>query len=252
MQVLPAGRQALSTLMKAPKLVIDIECAGEDFDSMDETTQKVLTNWVKNATKNKEEYEHELAKVKEETVFSPLTSEIVAIGVLDYHQNKGVVYYSAPESKEKESTEGDYTFKPMSEKEMIEAFWKGAQKYDQFITFNGRRFDIPFLNLRSAIHGVRPTKDLMRGRYLYQMQPNAVHIDLLDQFSYYGSARKTGAMHTYCRAFGIESPKDKGVTGDDVTQLFKDKKYLDIARYNVDDLKATAGLYEQWDQYLRF
>ncbi|MCX6702679.1 MAG: hypothetical protein NTW60_02335 [Candidatus Wolfebacteria bacterium] len=50
--------------------------------------------------------------------------------------------------------------------------------------------------------------------------------------------------------FGIESPKANGVTGDDVKTLFKEKKFIDIAKYNLGDLKATGELYEKWDNYL--
>jgi len=234
------------------KLVIDIETVGEDFDQMDETTQHVLTSWIRKSSNSDEEYEADLERLKQDLVFSPLTGKIVAIGVLDYHQDKGVVYYQAPGDNAKEITEGNITLKPMEEKEMLKSFWQGALKYEEFITFSGRTFDIPYLNLRSAIHGIRPTKDLMRGRYLYQQQPGAIHIDLFDQFAYYGSARRMGAMHTFCRAFNIASPKDNGVKGEDVGALFKDKRYLDIARYNVDDIVATGKLYEVWDKYLRF
>jgi hypothetical protein len=53
-----------------------------------------------------------------------------------------------------------------------------------------------------------------------------------------------------CRAFGIESPKAQGVSGDDVAGLFKEKKYFEIAEYNVGDLVATQKLYEYWKEFL--
>jgi uncharacterized protein YprB with RNaseH-like and TPR domain len=162
------------------------------------------------------------------------------------------VYYQAPGAKHEEMTEGNITYKPMTEAAMLEAFWKGALQYQHFITFNGRQFDAPFLALRSAALGVRPTKDLTRARYLYQQSPDAVHIDLLDQLSFYGAVRRKGTLHLYTRTFGIKSPKTSGVEGDQVGELFKDKRYLDIARYNAGDLFATSELYKKWDNYLRF
>ena len=57
-------------------------------------------------------------------------------------------------------------------------------------------------------------------------------------------------LHMWCRAFGIISPKSKGVTGNDVARLFKEKKFQDIARYCFDDIKATKELYEYWDKYI--
>ena len=78
------------------KLIFDIETIGEDFDSLDETTKKVLTNWIKKESDNEEEYEKSLEDIKNGLGFTPLTGEIVVIGVLDYDKNKGAVYFQAP------------------------------------------------------------------------------------------------------------------------------------------------------------
>ena len=176
----------------------------------------------------------------------------MAIGILDYEKDKAVVCFQAPGVGLSESEENGVVFKPMTEKEMLENFWNGAKHYDEFVSFNGRTFDVPFLMIRSAIHGVRPSKDLMRGRYLYQQVAGASHIDLLDQLTFYGAVRRKGSLHLWSRAFGIKSPKSEGITGDDVGPLFKDKKFLEIAKYNVGDLEATKELYKYWDKYLRF
>ncbi len=234
------------------KLIFDIETIGENFDKLDEITQESLTRWIKRESKNDEEYRVALEDIKNGLGFSPLTGEIAAIGILDCEKNKGVVYYQAPNSKLKETEENGIKFKPMTEKEMIESFWQGAQNYDEFISFNGRGFDIPFLMIRSAIHKIKPTKDLMRGRYLYQQSPSAIHIDLYDQLGFYGASGRRGSLHLYSRAFGIKSPKEDGIKGDDVTRLFNEKKYFDIAKYNVGDLHATKELYDYWHNYLRF
>jgi hypothetical protein len=239
-------------MSNSQKLVLDIETVGEDFEALDEATQENLTRWIKKEAANDQEYKGALEELKNRLGFSPLTAEIVVIGVLDYHKNEGVVYYQAPGEKHEEATENGITFKQMSEKDMLARFWEGVRRYGEFITFNGRAFDIPFLMVRSAVHGIRPTKDLMRGRYLYQHDPAAVHIDLYEQLSFYGAVRRKGSLHLWSRAFGIESPKGSGITGDDVGMLYKDKRYLDIARYNVGDLRATRALYEKWDSYLRF
>ncbi len=238
--------------MSTQKLIFDIETIGVDFDRLDEATQEGLTRWIKRESSGDDEYKVALEELKQGLGFSPLTGEIVAIGVLDYHQEKGVVYFQAPNKGLKEFTDGAITYKPMTEKQMLEAFWKGALNYQQFITFNGRQFDAPFLALRSAINGIRPTKDLNRARYLYQQTPDAVHIDLYDQLSFYGATRRKGSLHLYCKAFDIKSPKEEGVTGDEVGELFKRERYEDIARYNAGDLFATKELYDRWDSYLRF
>ncbi|MDP2650591.1 MAG: ribonuclease H-like domain-containing protein, partial [bacterium] len=131
-------------------------------------------------------------------------------------------------------------------------FWEAAKSYDEFISFNGRGFDAPFLMIRSAVHKIKPTKDLMSNRYLNSQWSGAKHIDLQDQLTFYGAVRRKGSLHLWSRAFGIKSPKAEGISGEDVGRLFREKQFLDIARYNVDDLKATKGLYDFWKSYLKF
>jgi DNA polymerase elongation subunit (family B) len=234
------------------KLVIDIETIGEDFDALDKATQENITRWIKRESGSEEEYKIALEDLKNGLGFSPLTGEIVAIGLLDYHKNEGAVYYQAPGQRNPEVKEDGVSFKQMTEKDMLAKFWELAERYQVFITFNGRAFDMPFIMIRSAVHGIRPTKDLMRGRYLYQNNPEALHIDLAEQLSFYGATRRKGSLHLWSRAFGIPSPKTGGVTGDDVGPLFKKKKFLDIAKYNVRDIRATRELYTKWESYLQF
>ena len=243
----------METMSTTQKLIIDIETIGEDFDALDKATQENLTRWIKKDSDSESEYKLALEDVKNELGFSPLTGEIVAIGVLDFHKNEGAVYYQAPGQKNEEVKEDGMTFKQMTEEEMLKHFWKLAEHYDTFVTFNGRTFDVPFLMVRSAIKGIRPTKDLMQGRYIWQQRNStAVHIDLFDMLTFYGATRRKGGLHLWSRAFGIESPKSGGVSGEDVMPLFKKKKFLDIAKYNVGDLRATRLLYEKWENYLNF
>jgi DNA polymerase elongation subunit (family B) len=234
------------------KLILDIETIGENFDALDDATKENLTRWIRKDSDSEDEYKLALQDLKNGLGFSPLTGEVVAIGVLDYYKNEGGVYYQAPGQKNAEVKEDGISLKQMTEKEMLQKFWELASRYQVFITFNGRAFDMPFLMIRSAIHGIRPTKDLMRGRYLYQNNPEALHIDLAEQLSFYGATRRKGSLHLWSRAFGIPSPKSGGITGDDIGPLFKKKKFLEIAKYNVGDLRATKELYTKWEAYLSF
>lgn len=232
------------------KLVIDIETIGENFDEMDGTTKEVLTHWIRTESKNESEFNHALEDIKNGLGFSPLTGEIVAIGILDAEKGSGAVYFQSPDVVVQEFTEDNIKYVPLSEKEILERFWSVAKSYNQFITYNGRAFDIPYIIVRSAVHKIRPSKDLMSNRYL-SSQRGCLHIDLLDQLSFYGAVRKKGSLHLWCRAFGITSPKAQGVTGDDVAALFRNKQYLDIAKYNVGDLYATRDLLQYWEEYIK-
>jgi len=234
-----------------PTLIIDIETIGENYDSLDKTTQDSLTRWIFRESVTDVEYSKTLEDLKNGLGFSPLTGEIVAIGVMDYQKNKGVVYFQDRSSTPKEFADERFKYKPGTEKEMLDSFWKGAENYQEFITFNGRSFDVPFIMIRSAINNIRPTKDLMSNRYLGSQKFGAVHIDLLEQLSFYGALRRKGNLHLWSRAFGIKSPKSGGITGDDVGRLFECGNYKDIALYNAEDLRATRELYDYWNKYLR-
>lgn len=229
-------------------LIFDIETIGEEWEALDETTQAVLTRWIDRTARDGAERAAQLTDLKEGLGFSPLTGSIVAIGLYDLEREQGAVYYVHDEATTDEE-DGAYTLKVRSERDMLADFWDGALSYDTFVTFNGRCFDVPFLVHRSAIHGIRPSVDLMSGRYLYQ-QKGARHVDLQDQMTFYGAMHRRPNLHLFCRAYGIESPKAEGVAGDDVAGLFANKKFRDIARYNARDVTATTELYRKWRDYL--
>jgi len=234
------------------RLIFDIETIGEDFDSLDETTKNYLTSWLKKESEDEAQYQKSLEDLKNHLGFSPLTGEVIVIGVLDDEKNSGVVYFQAPGEKIGEFSEAEFKFKQMTEAEMLKNFWEGIKSYNEFVSFNGRSFDVPFLMVRSAVHKIRPSKNLISHRYLDSQKADAIHIDLMDQLSFYGALRKKGSLHLWTRIFNIKSPKTEGITGDDVSRLFKEKKYIEIARYNTLDLKATKALFDYWQTYLKF
>lgn len=220
------------------RIIFDIETAGRDFDTLDRDTQDYLLKWA--------ETEEDIKGVKESLSFYPVTAEIVTIGMLNPDTMRGAVYFQAPEGSMSQSGDDNITYKPGSEKEIIEAFWENIKSYDKFVTFNGRSFDCPFIMIRSAVHRIKPTRELMPNRY------NGAHIDLLDQLTFYGATRRRFSLDMWCKTFGIKSPKSEGITGYDVKDLFASGRYLDIAKYCFGDLKATRELLICWENYVRF
>jgi DNA polymerase elongation subunit (family B) len=220
------------------KLVIDIETIGKDFDSLDEISKEYLLKYA--------ETEEDIKAAKEGLGFSPLTGEIVAIGMLNPDTGNGAVYFQSPEVLHGPLKEDGIEYIADTEAGILRRFWETVKYYDQIITFNGRGFDAPFIMLRSAVHRVQPTKELMPNRY------NLSHVDLLDQLTFYGSVRRKFSLHMWCKAFGIKSPKEEGVTGYQVNDLFKQQQYLTIAKYCVGDLYATKELFEYWNEFVRF
>ncbi len=226
----------------SPRLIFDIETIGKDFESLDEKSKEFILEFA-------ETPEEEVEK-KENLVFSPLTGEIVAIGILNPDTDKGAVYFRDGTNKLQREMEKNIQYVPCAtEKEILKEFWDTAQLYDQFITFSGHNFDCPYLTIRSAINKIRPTKKLMGYRFT---KGQDLHIDLYDQLTNFGAMREGRKnLHMWCRAFGIKSSKSDGVTGDNVGELFKNKKYIDIARYCANDLFATKELFEYWDKYIK-
>lgn len=221
------------------KIIIDIETIGKDFESFDEMSQEYLLKYA--------ETDEEVAEAKEALAFSPLTGEIVAIGMLNPDTDKGAVFFQSPDATTEPFEEEGIQFVADTEEGTLKRFWEAVRHYDQIITFNGRGFDAPFLMIRSAIHKIEPTKELMPNRY-----SSLSHVDLLDQLTFFGSVRRKFSLHMWCKAFGIKSPKEEGVTGLEVKSLFREGRYTDIARYCVGDLHATKELFKYWDRYVRF
>ncbi len=228
-------------------LILDIETVGEDWDELDSVTQKALTRWVAKTARTQGEYQVLLDDIRNGLGFSPLTGYMVALGVYDLERAQGAVYYTGADTGVSEQY-GDFVLKSRSELQMLTEFWDAARSYDTFVTFNGRCFDAPFLIHRSAILGVHPTRNLMEGRYPY-LQKTVRHIDLQDELTFYGAMQRKGNLHLFCRAYGIASPKEQGVSGDDVAELFRRKKFRDIAVYNAHDVRATTALYEKYTRY---
>ena len=220
-----------------PKLIFDIETVGVEFDSLDQTSQDFLLASAKDDIQRQ--------MIREELGFSPLTGRIVTIGVLNPETGKGAAYYQQ-QNGETEETEREMNLVPcIDEKDILKRFWEVATHYDQFVTFNGHSFDVPFLAIRSAVHRVKPSCNLISNRYY-----DKPHLDVYDRLTNFGAVRFKRSLHLWCMAFGIKSPKAGGMTGDDVARLFKEKKCRDVAKYCYGDLIATKELYDYWERYM--
>jgi 3'-5' exonuclease len=220
------------------RIIFDIETVGKDFESLDSPTQEYLLRY---AGTNDEKDE-----IKDRLSFYPLTAEIVTIGLLEPETQKGFVFFQTTSAPLLPFEEDDILYESGTEEEIIRKFWNTIKRYRQFVTFNGRSFDCPFVLIRSAVNKIKPTKDLMPNRY------GETHIDLLDQLTFFGASRRRFSLDMWCRTFGIKSPKADGITGDEVKDLFKAGRCLDIARYCVGDLRATRELLFYWENYIRF
>lgn len=219
-------------------VVIDIETLGHPFDSFDKIQQEYLLKFAGT--------EEERADAILKLSLYPMTAQIIAIALLNPETDRGKVLFQSNRPTDTQSPDGMIQFISGTEDEILRHFWEDIPKYGQFITFNGRGFDCPFLMLRSAILKIKPTRNLMPYRY-----DSSAHCDLLDQLTFYGASRKF-SLDFVCKSFGIESPKSHGVTGLDLGRLSAEGKYVEIAEYCLGDVKATAELFRRWDEYLKF
>ena len=88
--------------------------------------------------------------------------------------------------------------------------------------------------------------------YRYANEP---HCDLAEQLTFFGVSGRDGAarkfnLDFYCKAFGIESPKGQGVTGQDIGRLLAEGRQREIAEYCLRDVRATVELYRIWRERL--
>jgi DNA polymerase elongation subunit (family B) len=224
------------------RIIFDIETCSYPFESLSETQREYLLKYADKEIDpaKKESMRDEAIRY---TSLYPFTAKCIAIGMHDVEKEKSYVYYESDTGEEWNSENTNVHYKGLPEKEMLESFWRVALHADQFITFNGRNFDVPFLMIRSAILKVKPTKNLMAYRY------GDVHIDLLEQLTFYSTTRKFN-LDFYCHAFGIESPKSKDISGMEVKTLYEAGRIKDIAIYCAGDVNAASKLYKIWNEYL--
>jgi len=240
-------------------LVFDIETVPLNFDSFSESQQEYILRGTST--------EEEIEKKKNEMGLTPFTAQVICIGIQLIERNEkgenqrlrfgaiAVDNTQADNEERKELLTGDIPCFFYNEKTTLEKFWKLIAKYEpvHLISFNGRAFDAPFLMLRSAILGVRPSRNIMSGtKYNYHL-----HTDLIDELTFYNPSFGYGATKRfnfdfYTRAFGLTSPKGDGIDGSKVPEFFYAGKINEIAEYCLRDVKATWELYLLWEKYLRF
>lgn len=220
------------------RVVFDIETLALPLDSFDESSREYLFKFA--------DTDEKVEETKRNLNLHALTAQVVAIGLLNPDSNMGKVIFQSDRKEEYASNDGLVQFQSGSEKEILQEFWKLIPSYHQFVTFNGRGFDCPFLMVRSALLNVQTTRNLMPYRY-----DTNQHCDLLDQLTFYNTTRRFN-LDFYCKSFGIDSPKAHGISGLDMGKLMGEKRFHEIADYCLGDARATAELFRRWSQYLDF
>lgn len=122
-------------------------------------------------------------------------------------------------------------------------FWEGWRKYQRptFVTFNGRGFDIPLMELAAFRYGLSlkdwycpGTRSFDQPRYRFN---DAHHLDLMELMTNYGSSRMTGGLNLLANLIG--KPGKLGVDGSMVQSMHDDGKVEEINDYCLCDVLDT-------------
>lgn len=177
---------------------------------------------------------------------SPFFGKVISLALCDGERDGGeddvTVLAVAPDGVEVPGTPS--WLRLMSEADLLRSFWALAGRAETVVTFNGRGFDVPFLVMRSLIHGIPARVDLMSNRF--SLRP---HLDLYELLSNRGGPSK---LDVICWALGIASPKEE-MDGSMVAPAYERGEIVEIATYNRHDVVATSAVYRRVrDGILRF
>jgi 3'-5' exonuclease len=124
-------------------------------------------------------------------------------------------------------------------RDMVKLFWQGIEreyKEAALVTFNGRGFDIPLLELMAFRYGFiikRHMKDKFGTRFRF----GAKHLDLHDWLSNYSAIKMQGGLNLLAKILG--KPGKMETTGEEVYDLFLDGKIQAINDYCIHDVLDT-------------
>jgi 3'-5' exonuclease len=129
-------------------------------------------------------------------------------------------------------------FRPRS---LVEQFWSGVVSYRQkyrdrvkLVTFNGRGFDLPLLELAAFRYGVTGGdhfSSYSRKRF------DGWHLDLMDWMTNFGAYRLVGGLNLLSKLLG--KPGKMTVQGDQVYQMHQAGRLQDINDYCMFDTFDT-------------
>jgi hypothetical protein len=131
--------------------------------------------------------------------------------------------------------------------EIVRKFWEGWRKYDRptLVTFNGRGFDLPLLELCAFRYGIQigdwfaeDARSFDQPRYRYNM---AAHLDLHEWLTNNGASRFTGGLSLAANLIG--KPGKMEVAGHMVQDLWDSGRAREIHDYCRGDVLDTYFIF---------
>jgi DNA polymerase elongation subunit (family B) len=202
-------------------LVVDIETVGQSLEGLSARAQEILLDVAT---------DEDRLRILDNMGLDPCTGRIICIGVHWIELDRSRAYCQP------------------DERELLSNFWSdiGQIRPQRFITFNGKSFDFPYINVRSAIGGVAIPRDVYLDLRRYSTER---HFDVREVLTNYERYRK-GTLEFFCEIFGVVSSKS-GMSGKDVGGYYKAGRLDEIAQYCLADCRATGELYLKLKNYYR-
>jgi len=128
-----------------------------------------------------------------------------------------------------------------SEERLAREFWRRAEHFDgALVSFNGRGFDLPVLELAALRYGIAAPRyfndaDGARARY------GGRHFDVYDYLTNYGARGLRGGLDLLLKLSGL--PGKQGVDGAAVQTLFDEGRLDAVHRYCRADVVQTYFLF---------
>jgi predicted PolB exonuclease-like 3'-5' exonuclease len=124
--------------------------------------------------------------------------------------------------------------------EIVRQFWRGVAHYNRakLVTFNGRGFDLPLMELAAFDHGCSARDYFQTSRNRY----HGNHVDLMDWLSNYGACRLAGGLSMLAQRSAGGYPVGCGkldVTGDQVFAMYRAGQLREINEYCMFDTIDT-------------
>lgn len=143
----------------------------------------------------------------------------------------------------------DSTLEPLYEptaiigsgEDITRRFWTDVYpKAKTFVTFNGRGFDFPLMEIMAYRHGVVIPESYF-AKYGPRNRYSNDHIDLFDWFSNYGAVRGVGGLNELSQMAGRPGKTD--MCGRDVADLYDKGEIGKIRDYCLRDVVDTFAVY---------
>jgi len=129
-----------------------------------------------------------------------------------------------------------------SEENLVREFWARAERFHGcLVTFNGRRFDLPVMELNALRYGITAPSYFADTRAARARGAGERHLDLYDFLTNRGAVTLRGGMDLLLKMIGL--PGKRGIDGSMVQEYFESGRLEEIHRYCRDDVIRTYFLF---------